>query len=316
MNTPPVRWPAEAIWEAICPQLPGFTVEVLPQVDSTNSELMRRARAGQCEPILLVAKTQTAGRGQRGRAWHSPAGASLTFSLGLPLAPVAWGGFSLAVGLAVVQGLQAVLSSFAPGGTDAPASELSTPLPISPASRLGLKWPNDIWLDGSRKLGGILVETVSLSAHTQVPQVPQVPHVQTPARAALRFVVIGVGLNVAPCPNMAVDTPPAWLQELSPHASAPDVLLHLAPALVAVVQAFARSGFAPLHQQYAAVDVLQNRQVVLQRLGADGACLPDESGTALGVNAQGALQVITPAGLRVIAGDDVRVRPVGGASSL
>ena len=44
----PLRWPAEAIWEAVVPQLPGFTVEVLPTVDSTNTELMRRARAGQC----------------------------------------------------------------------------------------------------------------------------------------------------------------------------------------------------------------------------------------------------------------------------
>jgi len=36
---------AEAIWQAVVPTLPGFTVEVLPQIDSTNTELMRRARA-------------------------------------------------------------------------------------------------------------------------------------------------------------------------------------------------------------------------------------------------------------------------------
>ncbi|MFZ3218410.1 MAG: biotin--[acetyl-CoA-carboxylase] ligase, partial [Rhodoferax sp.] len=42
----PVQWPAEAIWEAVAPQLAGFTVEVLPEIDSTNTELMRRARAG------------------------------------------------------------------------------------------------------------------------------------------------------------------------------------------------------------------------------------------------------------------------------
>ena len=58
-----IRWSAEAIWEAVEPLLPGFTVEVLPQIDSTNTELMRRARAGQTEPVLLVAETQTAGRG-------------------------------------------------------------------------------------------------------------------------------------------------------------------------------------------------------------------------------------------------------------
>ena len=62
-----IRWHAEALWEAVVPQLPGFTVEVLPQIDSTNTELMRRARAGQTEPTLLVAERQTAGRGRMGR---------------------------------------------------------------------------------------------------------------------------------------------------------------------------------------------------------------------------------------------------------
>ena len=57
----PLRWPAEALWQAIDPILPGFTVEVLPQIDSTSSELMRRARAGLAAPTLLVAEEQTAG---------------------------------------------------------------------------------------------------------------------------------------------------------------------------------------------------------------------------------------------------------------
>jgi BirA family biotin operon repressor/biotin-[acetyl-CoA-carboxylase] ligase len=126
-----MRWPAEAIWEAVVPLLPGFTVEVLPQVDSTNTELMRRARGGQGEPVLLVAEQQTAGRGRLGRGWESATGDSLTFSLGLPLAPADWSGLSLAVGVSVAESLH-------------------------PAIRL--KWPNDLWL-ADRKLGGILIET-------------------------------------------------------------------------------------------------------------------------------------------------------------
>lgn len=128
-----LRWPAEAIWEAMAPLVPGFTVEVLPAVDSTNSELMRRARAGLAEPVLLVAEQQTAGRGRLGRGWHSSAGDSLTFSLGLPFAPADWSGLSLAVGASVAQSLHPDLC---------------------------LKWPNDVWL-GDRKLGGILIETAS-----------------------------------------------------------------------------------------------------------------------------------------------------------
>ncbi|MDB5846952.1 MAG: biotin--[acetyl-CoA-carboxylase] ligase, partial [Rhodoferax sp.] len=128
---PVIKWPAEAIWEAVAPLLPGFTVEVLPEVDSTSSELMRRLRAGQPEPTLLVAERQTAGRGRMGRGWHSEVGDSLTFSLSLPLAPADWSGLSLAVGVGVAESLH-------PG--------------------LQLKWPNDVWLQG-RKLGGILIET-------------------------------------------------------------------------------------------------------------------------------------------------------------
>lgn len=128
-----MRWPAEAIWEAVAPLLPGFTVEVLPEVDSTSTELMRRARAGQAEPVLLVAERQTAGRGRLGRAWQSAPGDSLTFSLGLPLAPADWAGLSLAVGASVAESLH---------------------------SQVRLKWPNDLWVEG-RKLGGILIETAS-----------------------------------------------------------------------------------------------------------------------------------------------------------
>lgn len=123
----------EAVWEAVAPLLPGFTVEVLPEVASTNSELMRRARAGRLEPVLLAAQRQTAGRGRLGRSWNSDAAASLTFSLGLPLAPADWSGLSLAVGVSLAEALH-------------------------PAIRL--KWPNDLWLD-ERKLGGILVETAT-----------------------------------------------------------------------------------------------------------------------------------------------------------
>ncbi len=186
---PALRWPAEALWQAAEPLLSGFSVEILPELGSTNTELMRRARLGRADPVLLVAERQTAGRGRLGRAWSShgaalqdgagfdagaaaraaastgPAngvvdsgatdtaaadkaatagpdaatqsaqtGASLTFSLGLALAPIDWSGLSLAVGLAVAPSLH-------PG--------------------VRLKWPNDQWFDG-RKLGGILFETVAV----------------------------------------------------------------------------------------------------------------------------------------------------------
>jgi BirA family transcriptional regulator, biotin operon repressor / biotin---[acetyl-CoA-carboxylase] ligase len=133
-------WPAEAIWSQVYPLLPDFTVEVLPEIDSSNSELMRRARSGQHEATLLVAERQTAGRGRQGRVWQSQAGESLTFSLSLALSPQDWAGLSLAVGLSLAENLH-------------------------PDVRL--KWPNDLWFE-DRKLGGILVEAASMGGRSQV----------------------------------------------------------------------------------------------------------------------------------------------------
>lgn len=253
-----LRWPAEAIWEAVAPQLPGFTVEVLPQVDSTSSELMRRARGGRTEPVLLVAEQQTAGRGRLGRSWASAAGESLTFSLGLALAPADWAGLSLAVGVSLAESLH---------------------------PRIGLKWPNDLWLDG-RKLAGILIETASFGQ----------------AQAVQRYAVIGVGINIAPRPAEGLSTPPASLDELLPGLDAGQALLRLAPGLVAGVQAFEAYGFPPFQSRFQARDVLRDRPVVLN----DGT-----AGTAHGVSETGALLVHTAAGMQAVTSAEVSVRPAG-----
>ena len=135
MNTgaPLHRWPAEAIWQSVVPQWPGFSIEILPEIDSSNSELMRRAREGIQDPILLIAEYQSAGRGRQGRAWVAEPAHALTFSIGLPYQPGNWSGLSLAVGLCLAESL----------GED-----------------IQLKWPNDLWCH-QRKLGGILIEAAS-----------------------------------------------------------------------------------------------------------------------------------------------------------
>jgi BirA family biotin operon repressor/biotin-[acetyl-CoA-carboxylase] ligase len=131
-----MEWPAQQIEQAIAPGLPDFHFEVLPQIDSSNSELMRRARDGRTQPVLLLAEQQSAGRGRLGRQWSS----DLAFSLGLPLAPNDWSGLSLAVGLSIVQSLH---------------------------PDLRLKWPNDVWWQG-RKLAGILIETAGFGNNRYV----------------------------------------------------------------------------------------------------------------------------------------------------
>lgn len=275
--TAPIRWPAEAVWEAVAPLLPGFTVEVLPSIDSTNTELMRRARAGQTEPTLLVAEQQTAGRGRLGRVWQSDVGASLMLSLGLPMAPRDWSGLSLAVGVSVAESLQPTLPPLEPGQPP----------------RIGLKWPNDLWLSGDRKLGGILVETASFVA-------PQAVHPAPAHGTAARYVVVGIGINVLPRSGEGMSMPPGSLQDVEPDLDAPAALLRIVPPLVAMLQGFEACGFAPVQPRFAARDVLQGRPVTL----SDG-----QTGTAHGVGEDGALLVHTAQGMQAVTSAEISVRP-------
>ena len=275
--TAPIRWPAEAVWEAVAPLLPGFTVEVLPSIDSTNTELMRRARAGQTEPTLLVAEQQTAGRGRLGRVWQSDVGASLMLSLGLPMAPRDWSGLSLAVGVSVAESLQPTLPPLEPGQPP----------------RIGLKWPNDLWLSGDRKLGGILVETASFVA-------PQAAQPATTHGTAARYVVVGIGINVLPRSGEGMSMPPGCLQDVEPGLDAPAALLRIVPPLVAMLQGFEACGFAPVQARFAARDVLQGRPVTL----SDG-----QTGTAHGVAEDGALLVHTAQGMQAVTSAEISVRP-------
>lgn len=275
--TAPIRWPAEAVWEAVAPLLPGFTVEVLPSIDSTNTELMRRARAGQTEPTLLVAEQQTAGRGRLGRVWQSDVGASLMLSLGLPMAPRDWSGLSLAVGVSVAESLQPTLPPLEPGQPP----------------RIGLKWPNDLWLSGDRKLGGILVETASFVA-------PQAAQPATTHGTAARYVVVGIGINVLPRSGEGMSMPPGCLQDVEPGLDAPAALLRIVPPLVAMLQGFEACGFAPVQPRFATRDVLQGRPVTL----SDG-----QTGTAHGVGEDGALLVHTAQGMQAVTSAEISVRP-------
>ena len=319
-----LSWGVAALWEQLAPLLPGLSIEVLRSVGSTNSVLLDRAsvrpgerrgnaaevakaadigsaqvrrsvesaafgrRAADLQPGLLVAEQQSAGRGRQGRVWQSVAGASLTFSLGVPLALRDWSGLSLAVGVALCEALD--------------------PLGAGASPRLALKWPNDLWLvdvaaaagadasanvssDGAsrspaRKLGGILIETVAAG--------PQ------------RLAVIGIGLNV-----LAWGSTPAGaglssgfgaVCELDPAATAPTVLARVALPLVLALQQFERDGFGAFAQRFAARDLLFRRAVTTTR-----ADLPH--GIARGVSAQGELRVEAPGGAIVnVASGEVSVR--------
>ena len=300
-----LEWGAQALWQQLAPLLPGLSVEVLRSTPSTNSALLERARvlpedrrdagevlvrrsvesaafgrrAADLQPCLLVAEHQSAGRGRQGRTWKSAPGASLTFSLGLPLALADWSGLSLAVGVALCDALDPQ-----PGHGRGPENE--------GAPRLGLKWPNDLWLvdargsaatgtGAGRKLGGILIETVA--AGTQ------------------RLAIIGIGLNVLPFAAGDTNTGFATLRELDPEASAPAALARIALPLVQALKRFERRGFAGFVAGFDARDLLRGHVVRTTR--------PDvPQGVARGVSAQGGLLVEMPGGTVTVASGEVSVR--------
>jgi BirA family biotin operon repressor/biotin-[acetyl-CoA-carboxylase] ligase len=242
---------------------------VVAHIDSTNSELMRRGHGRDNPPTLLVALSQTAGRGRMGRAWQSQPGAGLTFSWGMHMAPTDWSGLSLAVGLSLADALD-------PDGQWG----------------LQLKWPNDLcWQSAGavRKLGGILIETQMAAASAE-----------TPAR---RWCVVGVGMNLQTPAIDGADLAPVGWREITSEAtpSGPDLLQACMAALVPAMQAFESHGFAPLVERFAQRDALRGQTVVL----SDG-----RSGTALGVDAQGALKVQTAQGLQSVHSAEVSVRPI------
>lgn len=274
-------WGTEALWTQLEPMLPGLSIEVVARADSTNSQLIDRARlqargkseagvnygrrAGDTQPCLLVAEHQTHGRGRMGRNWQAAPGASLTFSLALTLECASLDGLSLAVGVAVAEALDR-------GG-----------------ARVMLKWPNDLMLvddvEHARKIGGVLIESVAVGAQ--------------------RMVVIGVGLNIKP-QNIVGELSSGFasVQELDPEVGAPALLAQVAPSLVSALRQFERDGFAAFVQRFHARDQLRGRAVKTTQLD-----LPE--GVAQGVDGSGALQVLTPLGLRSVASGEVSVRLLG-----
>jgi BirA family biotin operon repressor/biotin-[acetyl-CoA-carboxylase] ligase len=153
----------------------GFRLQVHGRVESTNSLALAAGRAGDPGRLWIVAREQTAGRGRRGRAWASPPG-NLYASLLLVDAAdrSAAGTVSFVAGVALDKALADVAG---PGS----------------ASRLALKWPNDLLCDG-KKVAGILVEVEETGARS--------------------VAVIGVGVNCRSHPDIEGSVPAGDLVSL------------------------------------------------------------------------------------------------------
>lgn len=159
------------------PGLPWRALDVVAETGSTNADLLARAGTGDdIDGAVLLAESQTAGRGRHGRHWVTPPGTALALSVGVAadrVPPAGWGWLTLATGVAVADALVDV------GVIDA-----------------GLKWPNDVVV-GDRKLAGILAEVAAPTAVIVVGLGLNVAMTaaEAPDPAAASLAMLGVGMD-------------------------------------------------------------------------------------------------------------------------
>lgn len=120
-----------------------MTLLEVAECGSTNTELSRMALEGARHGTVLMARAQSAGRGQRGNSWEAAPGANITLSMLLMpegMRPAQQFRLSEAVAVGIAEWLQTLL----------------------PGEDVGVKWPNDIYV-GDRKICGILIENTITS---------------------------------------------------------------------------------------------------------------------------------------------------------
>jgi len=250
-----------------------LSVELVDSCPSTNTLLLSLAQNGAPSGRVVLCENQTAGRGRRGRTWHSAPGDSLTFSLlwrftsaRPPNSVEPLSGLSLAVGLAVARALEHL------GISD-----------------VQLKWPNDILL-AEKKLGGILVETRTTNTTLTA--------------------VIGIGLNVRP-PTLTSAPSVATLEAASissavPTAPSRNILLAtVLNELTVMLDIFSSTGFTGFAEAWNARHAYNGRSV---RVLAER--VPPVEGRCVGVESDGALLLETKTGVCRIVSGEVSLRPL------
>lgn len=261
---------ADAIKEDLSPDARSVLGGLLcfDQIPSTNQYLLDRD--GLCGDVCL-SESQSAGRGRRGRNWHSPFGKNLYLS-------VAWQfnqgvavleGLSLAIGVLVVEALQSL-------GVDG----------------LCLKWPNDILhKQGNvyKKLGGVLIEVGGdLNGDCKV--------------------VIGLGLNVSMSDVLieqdvrVVDQPWCDLKQLGFDGNRNRLSSAILSAFLPALAAYAEEGFAAYRTRWGSFSAFAGRKVLLSSSASV------VHGEFLGVDSSGALLLSTESGEQTFSGGELSLR--------
>jgi BirA family transcriptional regulator, biotin operon repressor / biotin---[acetyl-CoA-carboxylase] ligase len=250
------------------------------ETDSTNRIALDLARAGAAHGTAVVAESQTAGRGRLGRRFHSPPYQNLYTSivlrpeLSLPDAP-AW---TLAAAVAVADAVAEELGE--PDASFASRAEVER----RPESRVEIKWPNDVLVDG-RKACGILLELAAEATR-------------------VAFLVLGIGVNLNVDPATFPEEFRASATSLCARAGRPIDRAAFARTLFTrlerVLDACAATGFHGILPRFEARFRMRGRRVRVRELGGR-----EQEGWVRGIDDDGALRLALSGGaqVRFLAGD-------------
>ena len=206
-------------------------LDVLFDVDSTNTYLMQRPLGAEGNGRACLAEFQRLGRGRRGRQWISPFGGNLYLSLRWRFLRGAaeLGGLSLAVGVALLRALR-----------------------NEGVEGLGLKWPNDILLHG-RKLAGVLLE---ISGETNGP--------------CEVVIGVGLNVRATDFAHEAIDQPWSDLESsLGRRVARNRLAAQVLSYLIDAVGQYDTDGLDSFRDEWQAADAFACREVVLQTPSAE-----------------------------------------------
>lgn len=245
----------------------GKHVKYYDEVDSTQAVASKLIAEGAPEGTLVLAELQTAGRGRMGRQWHSPKGKGLWMSM-------------------ILKPTEIPLS-FTPQLTLLVAVALCRAIRITVPVEAGIKWPNDLLING-RKVGGILLES---SAENETLQ-----HI---------IAGVGIGVNLEPedYPPSLRDIATSLALEAGHRIDRVELLCRFLLEWEQLYALYQDQGFAPIKLLWEALSVSLHRPIRCQT--AQGPV----DGYAEGIDELGALELRMPDGkIRKMYSGDVEFR--------
>ncbi|MBV7316453.1 bifunctional biotin--[acetyl-CoA-carboxylase] ligase/biotin operon repressor BirA [Shewanella sp. NIFS-20-20] len=232
------------------------------QIDSTNGFVLQHVNELERGDIC-VAECQSGGRGRRGKAWLSPYGSHLYFTQYWQTA----GNMAQLMGLSLIVGCSVV-----------------TVLERLGVTGLGLKWPNDVYLDG-KKLSGILVE------------------LQGQADGGCHL-AIGIGINLFMPQQIGahIDQPWSDLSDIVPVLDKNRLIVGLQKQLSQDLTVFEQQGLTAFIDRWKKSDIFMDKSVNI--LLGDSSV----SGVYQGIDEQGGVVLTTDKGKQSFIGGEISLR--------